>query len=1197
MTEALAPIAPGTLLAGRYEVRRELGRGGMGIVYLCRDTCGDEPVALKRLHRSDSDADIDPEERWWFQQEARCMASLDHPAIVKARDFGILSDSSPFLVMSVAPGRSLLSWLETRAIPWPWPYTVLHSMVDQILAGLAHAHARGVIHGDLKPTNLMLDFDGSSSVPNVYILDLGLASLVRDPVDHRLQRQKGTPRVVRAGAGTPGWMAPEQIRKAAPHYGAPTDLYALGSILYHLVSGREPYSGTIEEILEGHKNKPLPDFIPPSNAPADIKSFVCTLLAKRPWQRFEYAGDARRAWARLAPRVTTETWHFKFDPQPDAPDSALEEITSIEEVRARDTEPLTYPIPIPVEDTSVSGTAVGLLGLRPSPLVARNEERADLEAIVEDMSDPEFKGQRLVLLYGEAGVGKSRLAEWLCEQVHERALMVPLRARYRRIPAPLDGIVGAVNSHFGLEGADRNLVEKTLLNCWEIGDHDDEGKTFVAAAAEWLRPTPPGETVPLGPTGKRFFFDSPAVRYQTILKILERVGKSRPILLWLDDLHLGSERTFEALSNIHQALPNLRVLLLATARSEAIAVDPEALGRLETLRHFYGGKVIELRPLSPPDTEHLLLSSLPLEPAAVERATTRSRGNPLFALQLLHAWALNDHLRMLDGVYYVPSQFLGEQPGSTAELWEERIQAIPPELRQAAHAAAALGGDIPLVCLRALLESLGFPVATAIESIHRAQILIPAGPGHLRWPHALLHEHLLASQLSRSDAKHVFRSAADALALHPAAGTRRVVSHRITNLLRAGDEAAVAEHVLEFVESNWRRVRDVGATLNDLSRLEGLVAGPAKAAYARWRAEALRHVGRFAEARELVETARRTFAAMGDLKNEAHCLRLLGHILAAQSIAVGRDHVVEALNKFDLLADDEGIAECELVIGEIDHLQGDHASAATWLESAARHFGDLPDPLIGHGRCLVLLGLTYLAQGRLSRARNFLDQGTTELEKVGYRLGLAECEIALGHLAHRSDSMSLAQTRAERALGMMQELRNPRGEAACERLLAMIALDTADLRRSRDHALSASSLYAEMGEPRGHVEASLVLAQVALAANKPVAAELIRACESVGLAEAETRQHLLLSKCWLAYTEGRREDAQNALEEARQCFRDPRCSGDHTRQLLARLSELRWPKIGRKLIDDWRSDLGGRKRETPAKEQKAVDQRDTSDGA
>jgi len=387
-------------------------------------------------------------------------------------------------------------------------------------------------------------------------------------------------------------------------------------------------------------------------------------------------------------------------------------------------------------------------------------------------------------------------------------------------------------------------------------------------------------------------------------------------------------------------------------------------------------------------------------------------------------------------------------------------------------------------------------------------------------------------------------------------------------------------------------VRDVGATLNDLSRLEGLVAGPAKAAYARWRAEALRHVGRFAEARELAETARATFADMGDLKNEAHCLRLLGHIMAAQSIGIGRDHVVEALRKFDLLADQAGLAECELVIGEIDHQQGDHAAASTWLERAASHFGDLPDPLIGHGRCLLLLGLTYLAQSRLSRARNLLDQAATELEKVGYRLGLAECEIALGHLAHRSDSMTLAQSRAERALAMMRELKNPRGEAACERLLALIALDTADLRRSRDHALSASSLYAEMGEPRGHVEASLVLAQVALAANKPVAADLIRACESVGLAEAETRQHLLLSKSWLAFAEGRREEAAADLAAARRCFSDPGCSGDHTRQLLARLAELRWPKLERKMIDDWRTELGGRKRETSVKEPNAVDQRD-----
>ncbi len=117
----------------------------MGVVYLCHDTYSGDSVALKRLQRAD--AKTDPEDVWWFQQEARCLASLSHPTIVKARDFGILPDQSPYLVMDVASGRSLLSWLEIGAIPWPWPFTVLWSFVEQILAGLAHAHARGVIHG------------------------------------------------------------------------------------------------------------------------------------------------------------------------------------------------------------------------------------------------------------------------------------------------------------------------------------------------------------------------------------------------------------------------------------------------------------------------------------------------------------------------------------------------------------------------------------------------------------------------------------------------------------------------------------------------------------------------------------------------------------------------------------------------------------------------------------------------------------------------------------------------------------------------------------------------------------------------------------------------------------------------------------------------------------------------------------------
>jgi eukaryotic-like serine/threonine-protein kinase len=162
---------------------------------------------------------------------------------------------------------------------------------------------------------------------------------------------------------------------------------------------------------------------------------------------------------------------------------------------------------------------------------------------------------------------------------------------------------------------------------------------------------------------------------------------------------------------------------------------------------------------------------------------------------------------------------------------------------------------------------------------------------------------------------------------------------------------------------------------------------------------------------------------------------------------------------------------------------------------------------------------------------------------------------------------------------MMQDLKNPRGEAECQRLLGMVAFDSGDLMRSREHALSASALYDQMGEPRGQVEASLLLAQVALATGNPVAGELIRACEAIGLMEAETRQHLLLSKCWLCHVEGRADDAASNLSTARLAFGDPRRAGDHTRQLLARLSHFAWPKSALKLLDDWQAALGVSRRE------------------
>src|SRR5262245_17358617 len=228
----------GTILATRYEVLRELGRGGMGVVYLCKDIVTHERVALKRLRPPEESKEARPEESWWFQQEARAVASLDHPAIVRARDFGSLADGSPYLVMDVLPGRSVHEWMHTTTMQWP----VIWALMDQVLAGLAHVHARGFIHGDLKPSNVILDLAAGKG-PRAYILDLGLAWLRQPRHDSRLDGAPEPEASMHSGAGTVGWVAPEQIRKAVPLVGPPTDIYALGCIAYRVLTGKEVFEG------------------------------------------------------------------------------------------------------------------------------------------------------------------------------------------------------------------------------------------------------------------------------------------------------------------------------------------------------------------------------------------------------------------------------------------------------------------------------------------------------------------------------------------------------------------------------------------------------------------------------------------------------------------------------------------------------------------------------------------------------------------------------------------------------------------------------------------------------------------------------------------------------------------------------------------------------------------------------------------
>jgi len=1144
------PILPGHLIAQRYEVINVLGEGGMGIVYRCRDQSTGDLVALKRVILPEGA--LASEYIGWFYKESRALAALDHPGIVRARDFGQLAGGSPFLVMDLVTGVSLHDLSQSRL-----SFPIIWSIVDGVLAALAHAHARGVIHGDLKPSNVIVE-QRVDQAPRVHILDFGLAWLRQDSHDERLDGEKSMEFAPHAGAGTPGYMAPEQIQHEMHHVQGATDLYALACILYKLLTGRPPFSGDPKELLKLHAyhQPPAPELV--VAGPEGVDKFLMRLLAKRPWDRFEFASEARRSWLRFVPdSIDPELLKFPtvalHEPEPRTP--------------SRRTAPLSSK-PMPLEPSA--DRAPGLLSIRPSPLVGREDIRARLRELAAQMILGKGPPHRLVILLGPAGVGKTRVAEWLCEVAHEDGRMVPLTARYRPVRSALDGMLGAVTQYFNFERADRDTIERSLLDRWKIDKNDRKGRSWVAGAAEWLRPMAPGDER-VGPSGVRFTLDTLELRRLVIQYTIRKVAGGRPLLFFFDDLHHAAQTTFDGLLKIHREEQDQRILMLVTVRSEDVQLGTPAAERLRQLREAMDGEVIEVPPMDREATCALVRASLPLDDEATLEAARRSRGFPLFALQQLHSWAHAGNLEFVGGTYRVPGDVLAMRPKTTADLWDSRVAAVPRHLRIAAYAVATLGMDIRRDVMFALLSDLKLPVEDAVAHLQKAEILIPRGPGRYGWPHALLQEHLFGRLSEREDSPRMFRASAKALRLHPLANTRRIVRQRVINLLYAGESDAAAQTFFDFLQSSWNGAREPAPTLADLELFQGRLSGRSLALENRWRAEVLRHVGRTEEATQCAQVARERFERLGDQENLAHCLRLLGHLAGEQGdTEEGLRLVDQAHGIFVRLGNVLGLAQCEAVAAWIEYLLGNHDRARQIAREGEEHFASLDQPL-GRGQCLLVLSWVDHHEGATERSRRLTTEARAEFERAGYRLGLAQTDASLAHIEHRLMNYFSAEQRAKEAASLFEGLRTPRGQAECERLLAMVGIDTDELEVAEARADRALDMYSRMSDPWGVVETKLLKCQVALARGRlDLARAMLGEIQRLGVREPEPKQHALLTEAWLALESGDVDGASAAMDAAADVFNDRSRVGDHTPHLLARLSRLPWPEDVLSRMQAWR---------------------------
>ncbi|WP_156155958.1 Stk1 family PASTA domain-containing Ser/Thr kinase [Demequina phytophila] len=295
MSDTLTDPLLGRVIDGRYEVRERVAAGGMATVYLAFDRRLERDVALKVMHRH---LEVDPNSREFvarFRREAKAAARLTHPGVVRVYDQGIDEDVS-YLTMEYVEGENLR---ERMAHTGPLSLRESLTTVEHVLDALASAHRLGLVHQDVKPENVLIGEDGRPRVA-----DFGLARAVTEVTSST----SGTI------LGTVAYLGPELITSGVSD--ARTDVYASGVLLYEMITGRQPHTGTTAiQVATKHVHEDIPA---PSTVvawlPPEIDELVASLTAREPDARPADAGDALQAVRRTAGLLDDPTLDRRADP-------------------------------------------------------------------------------------------------------------------------------------------------------------------------------------------------------------------------------------------------------------------------------------------------------------------------------------------------------------------------------------------------------------------------------------------------------------------------------------------------------------------------------------------------------------------------------------------------------------------------------------------------------------------------------------------------------------------------------------------------------------------------------------------------------------------------------------------------------------------------------------------------------------------
>ncbi len=294
------PPLAGERYIGKYRVKGELGRGGMGAVYLAEQPGLGREVAIKELIQS---AATDPTALKRFLQEAQVMARTSHPNLVQVHDVELSAEAN-YIVLEFVRGKSLRDWLNRGPIAPPQVFAVMHG----VLQALDYAHKHAIVHRDMKPENVLLSEDGM-----VKVADFGIARLTDDTGVGGTATKTGTT------VGTPQYMSPEQV--ASSKVDGRSDLYSAGIMFYELVAGEAPFTASESDgpftLMAKHvQAPPKPPSIHRPGLDPGLEEAILKSIAKRPEDRFQTGQEFDAVLSRLADRLFPG-WQRSLEPGAD----------------------------------------------------------------------------------------------------------------------------------------------------------------------------------------------------------------------------------------------------------------------------------------------------------------------------------------------------------------------------------------------------------------------------------------------------------------------------------------------------------------------------------------------------------------------------------------------------------------------------------------------------------------------------------------------------------------------------------------------------------------------------------------------------------------------------------------------------------------------------------------------------------------